>query len=256
MSSQQTSENAKAAIQNAMSQGLAGQAGQIMISNLDDTTLMGCVGASIDDLDATEATLVATVLDASGSMHYFAKSVIDEHNNAVEAVKKSKGSATILWSQWQFSDKAVPAHGYMKVEDLQPMTSKDYRPTGGTALYDATISCLTALTIYGQQLTDNGVPNRRILFILSDGDDNVSNSSIVDVKTAIESCRRKENYIFAFAGFGDSGPELEKLALQMGIPADCVTNGKDASSLRRIFQQMSQSVSRVSQGSASTGGFF
>ncbi len=250
-----TAGSVTAALQAAVSQGLAGAASQVLIQNLDDTTLMGCIGVDFDQLDATEATIVSVAIDRSGSMSPHVQAVVDGFNEMISALQKSKAASNILVNLWFFDTTPSLAYAYTKIEDVQPLTPAGYRPTGGTALYDTVLSALTNLAVYGQQLTDNGVPNRRVLFVLTDGDNNSSRAQALDVRTALAGALRQEMYTLAFAGFG--GMDLTYLANEMGFPPGNITNGKNPSDLRRIFGQVSQSISRVSQGiAAPAGGFF
>jgi hypothetical protein len=243
-----------AMIHGAVAGGLSAQVGDLLVANLDETVLMGCIGASIDDLDAADATLVCVVLDMSSSMGPHKKGVIDAYNAMLTALSGSRAAASILLSTWVFSDAPRLLSGYQPVSWHKPLTQAFYDPDGCTALYDALLGCMTGLVAYGQQLVDNGVPNRRILFVLSDGGDNASKSSSLDVRTAAKALSAQEVYTLAYAGFGS--PDLARLAAEVGFPA-VVTTGATESDLRKIFRQVSASVIRVSQATGATaGGFF
>jgi hypothetical protein len=241
-------------VRGAVAGGLAAQAGTVLVANLDETVLMGCVGASLDDLDAAEATLVSVVLDMSSSMSPHAAGVIEAYNAMLGALQGSKAAASILLSTWTFADRPALLSGFQPVHWQKPLTAADYAPDGCTALYDALLGGMTGLVSYGQELVDNGVPNRRILFVLSDGGDNASRVTSLDVRTAAKALVAEEVYTLAYAGFGS--PDLAALAAEVGFPS-VVTTSASASELRKIFRQVSASVIRVSQAQgASAGGFF
>ena len=245
--------SATAMIRGAVADGLATAAADLMVANLDDTVLMGCVGASVADLDASDATLVCVVLDMSGSMDPYRRAVVLAYEAMLRALSASKGAASILLSTWAFADTPKLLRGYEPVSWHRPLDDADYRPEGMTALYDTLLACMTGLVAYGQQLLDHGVPNRRVLFVLSDGADNVSRSSSLDVRTAARALCAQEAYTLAYAGFGSQ--DLAKLAAEVGFPA-VVTTGASESELRRIFRQVSASVIRVSQSAAGGAGAF
>jgi hypothetical protein len=108
---------------------------------------------------------------------------------------------------------------------------------------------------YGQALADSGVPTKRVLFVLSDGDDNMSKATATKVAAAAQALVREEAYTLAFAGFG--GGDLAAVARAIGFP-HVVTAAATESEIRSVFRQVSQSVLRVSQGgnASQTFGFF
>lgn len=224
---------------------------QVLVQNLDETVLLGCIGLDADRLDSTDATLVCVVLDMSGSMATHKKPVIDAYNAMLSALAGAKAASTILVSTWVFADSATLLSSYEPVERKARLDGATYAPNGCTALHDATLGGLTGLVAYGQQLHDQGVPTRRVLFVLSDGEDNASRSSALQVRTATAAIARQEAFTLAYAGFGSS--DLQQQADALGFPHAIATTAS-AGELRRIFRQVSQSVLRVSQGNAPLAG--
>jgi hypothetical protein len=241
-------------LSSATSAGRLSPAAQdLMVQNLDDTVLSGCVGAPVDDVDAAEATLVSVLLDMSGSMEPHRAAVLDAYGAMLTSLQGAKAAGAILLSAWAFDDVPRLLFGYQPVSWLSPLGKRDYRPDGSTALYDATLGAMTGLVAYGQALDQGGVPTKRVLFVLSDGDDNRSRHRADDVRRVAEALRRDEAYTLAFAGFGSS--DLATLAASMGF-SDVLTTGATPAELRRIFRQVSASVVRVSQAAAGAGGGF
>jgi uncharacterized protein YegL len=232
--------------------GLPQAAATELVNNLNNTVLMGCVGTAVDDLDATEATLVSVVLDMSSSMSGYQSEVITAYNTMLDALKGSKAAASIMLSTWTFSDSPNLLHGYLPVGQVQKLSTNEYSPNGMTALYDTVMGTMTGIVSYGQKLLDNGVPNRRIIFVLSDGGDNRSKARAGQVKTASQGLITQEAYTLAYAGFGSS--DLKQIADDIGFP-EVITTSASESEIRKIFHQVSQSIIRVSQG-ATAGGFF
>lgn len=229
-----------------------GAAAEVLVENLDETALLGCVGLGADDLGASDATLVSVVLDMSGSMEPHRKDVIDAYNAMIRSLSGAKAATSILVSTWAFEDKARLLSSFEAVESKPRLTQAVYAPSGTTALYDAVLGAMTGLVAYGQRLWDEGVPTRRVLFVLSDGEDNASKATASAVRTAAAALARQEAYTLAYAGFGAS--DLAAQAAAIGFP-NVVTASATDSDIRRVFRQVSQSVIRVSQG-ATVGGFF
>jgi len=233
---------------------LAADAQQVLVANLDDTVLLGCVGLSADGLDTADATLVSIVLDMSGSMEPSRQAVIESYNALMVALAGAKSAGSILVSTWAFSDAAALLSSYEPAAKKPKLTKAVYAPAGMTALHDAVLAAMTGLVTYGQRLWDEGVPTRRILFVLSDGGDNASKATLLEVRTAARALARDEAYTLAYAGFGSTDLQLQADAI--GFP-NVVVTGASEGELRRVFRQVSQSVLRVSQGTQpSAGGFF
>ncbi len=226
-----------------------------LVANLDETVLLGCVGLDADRLDACDATLVSVVIDMSSSMSPHSRAVIEAYNTMQKALADAKAAGAILTTTWTFSDSLSLLSGFEAVGKKPPLTGTTYRPSGGTALYDAVLAAMTGLVSYGQALWDGGIPTRRVLFVLSDGEDNSSRATAATVERAARALAQDEAYTLAFAGFG--AQDLGVIARAMGFP-NVVSAAASPSEIRAVFRQVSQSVIRVSQGAAPgpTFGFF
>ena len=226
-----------------------------LVANLDETVLLGCVGLEPDHVDGADATLVSVVIDMSGSMGAHARAVIDAYNTMQKALTEAKASSAILTTTWTFSDALALHSGFEAVGRKPPLTSATYQPSGGTALYDAVLAAMTGLVSYSQALWDGGIPTRRVLFVLSDGEDNASRAPVSSVARAASALAADEAYTLAFAGFG--GGDLGAVAKAMGF-SNVVSASPSPSEIRAVFRQVSQSVIRVSQGAqpGPTFGFF
>jgi hypothetical protein len=230
----------------------AGAAAEAFVENLDETVLMGCVGLSADALDAADATLVSVVLDMSGSMEPHRDAVIEAYNQMLRALGAAKGASQILASAWAFSDAPALLSSYESALAKPKLTRTVYAPNGSTALYDTVLAAMTGLVAYGERLWDEGVPTRRVLFVLSDGEDNASKRTAPELRTAATALARQEAYTLAYAGFG--GDHVAQAAA-IGFP-HVISVGATDGELRKIFRQVSESVLSVSRGTSLAGGFF
>jgi len=102
MTSQKT---VNATLSNAVSSGIISSQSQAAITaDLDDIALAGCQGVDIDDIDSEEVTLVAVVIDGSGSMEEHQQDVLTSYREQfLEPLKKAKNAESILVSVWVFS---------------------------------------------------------------------------------------------------------------------------------------------------------
>lgn len=100
---------------------------------------------------------VAFLLDKSGSMHPQSDDAIGSFN----AFVKNQPDGTEL-SLWTFSNDLQCVFKDTPVRDVKPITPDDYRPSGGTALYDA----------MGEVL--QGLSAGDLMVVLTDGEENSS----------------------------------------------------------------------------------
>jgi hypothetical protein len=229
--------------------GLSQDAAGILVDNLDATTMLGCQGVAIDEIATDDVTLVSMVIDMSGSMASVEQAVIEGFNTMMKAMRDSKQEESILVEAWVFNYEPRLLFGWTPVNKVPFLTSMEYEPKGGTALYDAQLNALTGIVGYGQELRNNGIRTKCIVVVLSDGADNQSKSSAGKVKAVADELIKQEIYILAFAGF-ESGEAVDfrEIAKITGFPS-IITVDSTPSEVRRIFGQVSKSAIRISQTS-------
>lgn len=128
----------------------------------------------IDQLGATEYTLVAIAVDETGSVAGFADDLHKALVTAVEACKKSPRSDNLLVRVIKFSTRfpngVEEIHGFKSLAEIDPKS--DYPmldPGGQTPLYDASFSAIGAIIAYGEELTKNDFLTNGIVYIITDG---------------------------------------------------------------------------------------
>jgi len=212
-------------------------------------------GASLDEIDSEDVTLVSFVLDMSSSMDPLAREVIAAFNGEVAALAGAKTASAILAAATTFADQPAVLFGYQPLTRVPKLGAKEYTPNGSTALYDAVLGVLDRLVAYCRTLLDNGVRSRAVVIVLSDGDDNVSRHSCAEVKLAAGRLAQDEGVVLAYAGFGGDAASHKRTADAMGFP-HVITSGHSGKDLRRVLGVVSQSVLRTAGGARSGGGFF
>ena len=258
-------ETVTSTLSNATSAGIiSSQSQQAITASLDDIALNGCEGIGVDDIDSEEVTLVAVVIDASGSMYEYQQDVIKSYREQfLETLQKAKNADSILVSTWVFSGMGGVRliHGYTPVPQCKALTESDYDPNGSTPLYDATMKSLTGLVTYGQNLRDNGTRTKSIVVVLSDGFENSSHTSASKVRRLSQDVLKAQEFVLSYVFFGDQN-EGDAAAKDLGFPPHHrLTEDLDGSGIRRVFGQVSASVittsqSMVSAGAISTNAFF
>lgn len=241
-----SSNDLQALFQASQQNGMSHQSVDLMVQNLDGQAGLGCVGAQVDDLNTDDVTLLSVILDQSSSMSSVRNDVIDAFNEMSRALSDSKAAESILMSAWAFDNDSKLLFSYTPIDQVKDLTSKDYAPSGATALYDATMDGFTGIVAYGQDLRNNGIRTRSIVVVISDGGDNVSSHTASSVKTVAQDLLRQEIYTLAFVGLGDEG-YFRQIATDMGFP-EVLTTSNTASEIRRALNMISGSVIRTSQG--------
>lgn len=144
-----------------------------------------------DELESTEYTLVTIVVDESGSVAGFSNDLLNMLNKIIEACKKNPRSENLMVRVVSFNDNLREIHGFKPLEDIDP-SSYSLMCGGMTALYDATFSAVGATVAYSNKLMNNDFDVNGIVFIITDGCDNVSSSGPNMIKEEVEKSKRGE----------------------------------------------------------------
>lgn len=219
-------------------------------------------GARIDELGATEYTLVTIAIDESGSVSGFDKELRDMLVVAVESCKKSPRSDNLLVRVITFGSQYPQGvneiHGFKPLSDIDANAYPAICPGGATPLNDAVFSSLGATNTYAKDLADNDFGANAIVFVVTDGAENASTASMRMVKDEAAQAVRSESLeslvsILIGINAGSCSASLSRFQQEAGmtsyIDAGDVTKGK----LAKLAKFVSQSVSSQSQA-LGTGG--
>ncbi|TNF28661.1 MAG: VWA domain-containing protein [Deltaproteobacteria bacterium] len=153
----------------------------------------GFSATRVDQLGASEWTLVAIVCDVSGSVGAFQKEMEAAIQSIVEACRLSPRADHLMLRTVAFDDRVREVHGFKPLSDCHP---KDYDGAlaigGTTALYDAAHNAVAATVQYGSTLAKRGMAVNAILFVITDGGDNASTVDAGAVKHAIAHAVKSE----------------------------------------------------------------
>ncbi len=249
----------------ANSVGLNDSGTEIVVANLNATTLPMCVGTPIDEIDTDDITIVFFAIDMSPSMQPVEQELIDAFNEVMIPGLKGgskKTTQTMLVGGLAFTEQVYPfwGGGFQKLEELPKLTAKDYNTSRGiaTALYKAMLDSLTAVSVYGSKvLNETGTPPKVIVVVLSDGANNCSPYDPDNVRTVADQLS-KELFVLAFAGFETyEGVNFKNIAADTGFGAIYeVKGGGSQVDLQRKFRHlvnvMSSSIIRQSQAQVTT----
>lgn len=258
-----TTDDLTRTLSSALSKGvLSTRTASLITGNLGPLVLAGAAGKALEDITASDVTLVTLLIDASGSIadRGLEQAVRDGQNALLDAFGGAKEKDSVLLALWLFNGDQKVVHAYLPVDDATRLDPRNYRGQGGTRLYDTWCDALTANVAYAQRLRDGGTPTRSVVVVVTDGEDVGSTRSSRDCASLSKDLLASELFTLAFVGVGKD-TQFELIAAAMGVPASCVHVQRDATpgGLRKTFQLVSRSAIRASQGKVAPGpaaGFF
>ena len=223
----------------------------------------GYSAADLDNLGATEYTLVTICVDESSSVSYYKNEIEACIQEVVRACKFSPRSDYLLIRIVSFNQDMREIHGFKQLIDCDP---KDYinsiSPSGMTSLFSTARNAIEATNNYGKQLFDNDFEANAIIFVITDGVDNASGSnSAQDVGNALKEIMKEEALdsimsILIGVGTGDYSDVsdfLDDFKKESGM--DQYVEIKDANdkTLAKLADFISKSVSSQSSSLGSGG---
>jgi hypothetical protein len=249
---------AAALLQSAQASGvLSPETSSQVTGNLGGLVLAGAAGKDLEDITASDVTLVTVLIDASGSIadRGLEQAVREGQGALLDAFSGARERDSVLLATWTFAQDAKVVHSYLPTSDAVRLDARNYRASGSTRLYDTWCDALTANVAYAQRLRDGGTPTRSVVVVVTDGEDVSSQRGTSHCARLSRDLLASELFTLAFVGVGKD-VDFEAVARAMGIPAGCVLVQREAtpSSLRRTFQLVSRSAIRASQGRVAPGG--
>jgi uncharacterized protein YegL len=227
----------------------------MLTGHLGAVVVAGAAGTALEDIVASDVTLITVLIDASSSIasSNLEQAVRDGQNALVDAFAGAKEAPSILMALWTFDSQASVVHSFVPVADAARL-DKRYHGSGCTVLYDTWCDALAANVAYAQRLRDGGTPCRSVVVVITDGEDCGSRRSAAECARLSRDLLKSEQFILAFVGVG-SDADFRKVAREMGVPEGSVAVQKDVrpSELRKLFAMVSQSAIRASQGRIQPG---
>jgi hypothetical protein len=218
-------------------------------------------GTRIEDLGATEYTLVTVVGDRSGSTQAFQKDMENVLKEIVDACQKSPRADNLMLRLVTFDDQEQEVHGFKLLQDIHKGDYDGVMPPGGmTALFDAACNGIEATNAYGRKLLEQDFSVNGIVFVLTDGDDNRSTNTASQVKKALEAAVSGENLesmVSILIGVNIQNPAyaafLQKFHADAGFTQYVELKDATKNTLAKLAQFVSKSISSQSQA-LGTGG--
>lgn len=225
------------------------------------TSNYGFSGAQIDDLGASEYTMVTIAVDESSSVSSFKNELEKCLASIVEACRKSPRSDNLMLRIVGFSSSLREIHGFKELQNCNP---GDYinsiNPGGMTALCDATVNAIEAASVYGENLVNNDFQCNGLLVVITDG---MENNSTNTTKQAVEALKKVQLNEHVDGGLHtiligvNEEPSvrqyLENFKNEIGFAQEVHLQDAEPETLAKVANFISRSTSAQSQ-SLATGG--
>ena len=184
------------------------------------------------------------ILDRSGSMSGLESDTIGGFNATISDQKKIDGETrvtTIL-----FDNFFEVLHDRINLQDIAPLTDKDYFVRGGTALYDAVALGIRKIANVQKQTRKQGRADKVIMVITTDGYENSSReTNAAMLHQMIDDCK-KEGWEFLFLG---ADIDAQAAAGNIGIETHRAANFvKDSQGVRVQYDSLNVAISAMRSG--------
>ncbi|MDZ7757220.1 vWA domain-containing protein [Rhodohalobacter sp.] len=115
---------------------------------------------------------IICIIDRSGSMGLIKRDAIAGFNTFLEEQKKLPGEATLTLIQFNTESEVI--HENKPLSEVNPISNKDYIPSGSTALFDAIGKAIDSTGRRLANTPEENRPEKVIVAILTDGQENAS----------------------------------------------------------------------------------
>lgn len=187
-------------------------------------------------------TEIVFILDRSGSMAGLEEDTIGGFNAMIRKQKDEDGEAYV--STVLFDNDSQVIHDRLDIQNIQPMTCKDYYVRGCTALLDAVGKSIHHIRNVHKYAREEDRPEKTIFVITTDGMENASREYTYDrVKQMIQQEQEQNGWEFLFLG---ANIDAAKEAARFGIHEDRAANyHADHQGTAVIYEAMSEAVCAV-----------
>ena len=185
-------------------------------------------------------TELVFIIDKSGSMGHLVADTIGGFNSMIENQKKEDGEAyvtTVL-----FDDNYEFLHDHVDIQEIKPITNKEYYARGMTALLDAIGKTINSIGSRLSGTPEDERPDKVIFVITTDGFENASKEfDKKTVKEMIEHQQDKYSWTFMFLG---ANMDAVGEAASLGINTDFAkTYTANSIGTQSVYTSMSKAMS-------------
>ena len=192
-------------------------------------------------------TEIVFILDRSGSMAGLEDDTIGGFNSMIEKQKKESGDAIV--STVLFDNYREVIHDRVDIQNVAPLTRKEYYVRGCTALLDAVGNAIHHIGNVHKYAREEDRPEKTLFVITTDGMENASRQyDYHRVKAQIQRQQEKYGWEFLFLG---ANIDAAKEAARFGITEDHAANyHADQVGTSVIYETVSEAICHVRSCSA------
>ena len=192
-------------------------------------------------------TELVFILDRSGSMSGFEADTIGGFNATIEKQRAQNGKVYV--STVLFDDESKVIHDRVDINEIKPMTRKEYEVGGCTALLDAIGGAIHHIGNVHKYARPEDVPEHTVFVITTDGMENASRRySGAEIKRKIQ--RQTEKYGWEFI-FLAANIDAVGTAESIGIRRDRAANYEQTPmGVDKSYCAMSEAITRVRRNCA------
>lgn len=185
------------------------------------------------------ATELVFILDQSGSMAGLERDTIGGFNSMLQKQRDAEGECRI--TTVLFNNHCQLLHDRINIRAVSPMTEREYRAGGSTALLDAIGKTIRKLKDVQKGTAKEYLTENVMFVIITDGEENASREySSDEIKRMIEHEKSRYGWEFIFLGANIDAVET---AGRFGISADCAADYvPDSAGTALNFRMMSEAV--------------
>jgi len=183
-------------------------------------------------------TFISMILDRSGSMSGLVNDTIGGYNSFIESQQDEVGEA--LLTTVLFDNHYEILHNGVDIQEVRPLTRRDYFTRGTTALMDAIGKTINSVQNRIDWMNENDKPSKVIFVITTDGAENASREfSQSQIKKMIEQ-QTELGWQFIFLG---ANIDAVRTARSYGISEQSVSNyTANSRGTESIYNSMSKNV--------------
>jgi len=191
-----------------------------------------------------DRTELVFILDRSGSMGGLEQDTIGGFNAMLERQKQQEGEVNV--TTILFDHHVELLHDRFPLEEVAPLTEKDYYVRGCTALLDAMGMGLEKMVNVQRHLPEDRRADKVIFVITTDGLENASKRfSYQEIRRMIQKEKQQYGWEFLFLG---ANMDAVQEAARFGIGADrAVRFENDAQGVAVNYHTVSETVCRMRQ---------
>ena len=187
-------------------------------------------------------TELVFILDRSGSMAGMENDTIGGFNAMIDRQKEEDGAAFV--STVLFNQESLVIHDRVPLDEIEPLTRRDYCVGGSTALIDALGDAIRHIGNVHKYAREEDVPEHTVFVITTDGMENASRHYTADEVRRMVT-RQKEKYGWEFIFLGANIDAVETAA-RYGISAQRSANyHNDSRGSKAVFYSVGRAVSSV-----------